>query len=83
MGDFQTFGLSNFGDSRAHFFEMIAADFYVYFLFLFFVWILCGIFVGREDPIKRAETCCEAKIIKLLYVMAKHESIVTSETLWR
>ena len=59
-------GLSNFGDSRAHFFEMIVADFYVYFLFLFFVWILCGIFVGREDPIKRAETCCEAKIIKLL-----------------
>ena len=58
--------LSYFHDSRAHFFEMIAADFYVYFLFLFFVWILCGIFVGREDPIKRAETCCEAKIIKLL-----------------
>ena len=51
--------LSNFG-------EMKVADFYVYFLFLFFVWILCGIFVGREDPIKRAETCCEAKIIKLL-----------------
>ena len=61
MGDFQTLW-----NKIKQFFEMIAADFYAYFLFLFFVWILCGIFVRREDPIKRAETCCEAKIIKLL-----------------